>query len=129
MIHQCLVGSVTNAVIKGLNIDVKIEEKYSHIDTTIRKLTHYGLYTIGGILLFTHISLYNISIKRKVIYSQVIGSIYSITDEIHQMFIFGRSGELRDILIDSLGIFTGILIVLLIFNFIQNERRKINEGT
>ena len=49
--------------------------------------------------------------------------MYSITDEIHQTFVFGRSGEIRDVLIDSVGIFTGILLVILILKMRKKENR------
>ncbi len=35
---------------------------------------------------------------------------YAFTDEIHQLFVPGRTGVLRDILFDSLGIFLAILV-------------------
>ena len=45
-----------------------------------------------------------------------------MTDEIHQLFISGRSGEIRDVCIDSLGVITGIIILLIIL--IRRERRS-----
>ena len=44
----------------------------------------------------------------------LICAVYAATDELHQMFVQGRSCEVRDILIDSLGALTGILIACLI---------------
>ena len=38
-----------------------------------------------------------------------IGALYAVSDEIHQIFVPGRSCELRDILIDSAGVLVGIL--------------------
>ena len=40
--------------------------------------------------------------------------LYSVTDEIHQMFVPGRSCELRDVAIDSCGVATGILLCTII---------------
>ena len=36
--------------------------------------------------------------------------IYACSDEIHQLFIFGRSCELRDVLIDFIGSLLGVMI-------------------
>ena len=44
---------------------------------------------------------------------------YSITDEIHQIFISNRAGRCIDVLIDSLGIFTGITVFLLFIKILQ----------
>lgn len=40
-----------------------------------------------------------------------IGFLYACTDEFHQTFVPGRSGELRDILIDTFGVLLGALII------------------
>ncbi|HIU52150.1 MAG TPA: VanZ family protein [Candidatus Merdicola faecigallinarum] len=62
-------------------------------------------------LIFEFINTYNIDVKRKITYSFIIGVIYAITDEIHQLFVPGRSGEIRDVLIDGLGIIVGIILI------------------
>ena len=67
------------------------------------------------------------------IITQVFGTLYAISDEIHQTFIPGRSGEIRDVIIDSLGIFTGLLICIvflkLVHKFIDKlkQKRKIKD--
>lgn len=43
-----------------------------------------------------------------------IAVLYAISDECHQLFVPGRSGEVRDVLIDSAGIAVGVLLVLLL---------------
>ena len=39
------------------------------------------------------------------------GFLYAVSDEIHQAFVPGRSGEPRDVLIDTFGVLIGICIV------------------
>ena len=46
-----------------------------------------------------------------MINSIILCIIYALTDEIHQMFISDRSGEFRDILIDSIASILGILSI------------------
>ena len=53
--------------------------------------------------------------------SWIFGTLYAVTDEIHQIFVEGRSCELRDMLIDSAGVLTGLVIALLI---LRRKRRK-----
>lgn len=65
---------------------------------------------------------------RKILYSQLFGTVYAITDEIHQLFIPGRSGEIRDVCIDSLGVLTGIIFMLMIIKiYIKIKKVKSNE--
>ncbi|MCR5812258.1 MAG: VanZ family protein [Lachnospiraceae bacterium] len=54
--------------------------------------------------------------------SWLTGTIYAVTDEIHQLFVPGRSCELRDIGIDSCGVLAGVLIAGLIMQ--SKERRS-----
>ena len=44
----------------------------------------------------------------------LIGVLYAVSDEIHQCFVPGRSGELRDVLIDSAGVICGVVILRLL---------------
>ena len=43
--------------------------------------------------------------------SIIFSYLYSLTDEIHQYFVAGRSGRFRDTLIDLLGIFIGLVVL------------------
>ena len=80
-----------------------ILEKYT---TIVRKIAHFGIYLILGILVINFLCEYNI--KHIILISMLICLLYSITDEVHQLFIEGRSGEVRDVLIDSAGSLVGI---------------------
>ena len=44
----------------------------------------------------------------------VVGTLYAASDEIHQLFVPGRSGQLRDVLLDSAGVAAGILLAWMI---------------
>ena len=57
--------------------------------------------------------------KTFLIISQIFCTTYSISDEIHQKFIPGRSAELRDVIIDSLGALTGILVCIVFLRLIE----------
>lgn len=88
------------------------QEIISNLQPIVRKLAHFSIYTLGGILIYNFINTYDIENKRKMIYSFIIGGVYAITDELHQLFIPGRSCELRDVCIDSSGVLLGILIMI-----------------
>ena len=61
--------------------------KAKNIEPVIRKLAHFSIYTVVGFLLMALASTYNLSNKKSVIISLIIGFIYACSDEIHQMFI------------------------------------------
>ncbi len=47
--------------------------------------------------------------------SWLTGTVYAMTDEFHQMFVAGRSCELRDVMIDSAGVLCGVLIIASVY--------------
>lgn len=102
-------------------IDIKdtftVEEKeklVEIIEPTIRKLAHFTIYTIGGLLISNCVYQFLNKEKQLIIISTSIGVIYAISDEIHQLVVSGRSGNIKDVVIDSLGIITGIMFFLLL---------------
>lgn len=86
-----------------------IVEQLQHI---VRKMAHFSIYAVGGILLF-HLSR-TYTKKHTWAWAWAMGTVYAITDELHQYFVPGRSCELRDVIIDSSGVITGIIMVILI---------------
>ncbi len=88
----------------------------------IRKLAHFSIYTIVGVLIMTFSSTFDWRLINKLSVSIGFGIIYAISDEIHQYFIPGRSCQITDVLIDLLGIVFGITFVTII-----NKYNKINK--
>lgn len=114
-------GKTIGFIIDKLSItknmsEIERQELIETLQPPVRKIAHFTIYTIGGILAFAYTNQYKISTKRKFVYSILFCFIYAITDEIHQIFIPGRSGEIRDVLIDTTG---GILGTLITFYFIK----------
>ena len=113
---QSTSSKVTEIIIEIFthNQNITESEKLELIENTdyyIRKLAHYSIYTLGGILIYNYINTYNISGKKVILISILIGVIYAISDESHQHFIAGRSARILDVLIDSFGILTGVIII------------------
>lgn len=78
----------------------------------IRKLAHITEYLILGFLMFNLLKQYNVT---NIYYAIGLSILYSCTDEFHQLFISGRSGSIRDVLIDSIGILIGTYLYKLLF--------------
>lgn len=88
--------------------ETQIDNIYKYGITPLRKLAHFSIYFILGILMYNLVKEYN---KKILVISLLCCILYACSDEIHQLFIFGRSGEVRDVLIDSLGSLLGILLI------------------
>ena len=76
----------------------------------IRKLAHFIEYFILGVLVINFITRYD----KKIIIAILLCIIYATSDEIHQIFVPGRSCQIIDIMIDSLGSIMGIYLYKLI---------------
>ena len=92
---------------------VMIEEG---IENIVRKCAHFFIYSCLGFC--SSMTLYYSGKMNKscilFIISLVFCMFYASTDEVHQLFVPGRSGEIRDVLIDSAGSATGILSSMLV---------------
>ena len=86
----------------------KIEEIVETWDLPVRKLAHLTEYFILGVLMFLTLNSYNIKIIYIVI---LLCFLYAVSDEIHQLFVIGRYGNIIDVLIDTLGSTLGVFLV------------------
>jgi VanZ family protein len=88
----------------------------------LRKLAHFSVYFILGILVFNAMSR---SGKKKISWMILMCVLYAISDEIHQSFVPGRGPSIIDVFIDSTGAITGIILgkVYLL------KKKRINRST
>ena len=98
--------------IRNKYTDVEAENMIKVLEPYIRKIAHYAIYTLGGTLIANCIYQFCKETKKIINISTIIGVIYAITDELHQLMIAGRSGKINDVIIDSLGVVTGIIFFL-----------------
>lgn len=82
----------------------------------IRKGAHIFLYFVLGILVSNAVEN-----SKWLFYTILICLLYACTDEIHQLFIIGRSGNIYDVFIDMIGSSFGIMI----YNIIVKHSKKI----
>ena len=99
------------------------EAKQQHIieqnQYCIRKTAHFSAYTLLGIL----ISLAMVQhIKKFSLISYGIGTLYAISDEMHQLYVPGRSGQFSDVLLDSAGVALGCIIIFILYKLIIKKR-------
>ena len=87
----------------------------------VRKSAHFIEYFVLGCLIFKGI-VNQTRLVKVFLFSWVFGTIYAITDEIHQYFVPGRAMQVFDMLIDSIGIFLGVLMMIYLI------KKKLNIG-
>lgn len=80
----------------------------------VRKSAHFIEYLCLGILVINVIKDYKKISYKWIIICILFCLLYSISDEVHQIYVPGRSCEVRDVLIDTSGSIIGIMIYCLI---------------
>ncbi len=122
---------VASAVDRALGLDMSDMERMNFsqgISFIVRKTAHFTEYFILGLLLYMAISVNFGSgldlvdagwkagrvIKLRYFVPVLVVFCYASTDEIHQYFVPDRCCSFRDVLIDTAGGFTGILIVIIV---------------
>ena len=81
----------------------------------IRKLAHFGIYTLLGLASMGFIATFNLKRKNQILITIIWGFLYASTDELHQMFINGRNASFLDVLLDTSGVIFGILLIIIYF--------------
>lgn len=100
----------------ALNIDIM---RFNHI---LRKDAHFFTYLILGVLTSNALKNSQVEDNKGFVIALIISVLYATSDEFYQLFIPGRSGQLKDIFIDSTGALIGITLYYKskIFNLIKS---------
>lgn len=105
---QKVVEKVLETVMNKDKITLEIIQKYQ---LPIRKLAHFCIYMLLG---FSLANAYRVTLSKFIYLPYIVAFpsaiIYAISDEIHQNFSAGRAPSIKDVLIDSCGALTGILV-------------------
>lgn len=95
------------------------------IEGLVRKTAHFTEYAVLAVLVF--IAGYVSAGRRGVhlyLFTEVFCALYAVTDEVHQLFIEGRSCQIMDMVIDSAGSAAGIFIAVLLVKLIKYIKVK-----
>lgn len=104
--------------------EIEKENIMNTMERIIRKMAHFSIYTVVGLLSMALVSTYNIKEKNRLIITLTTGIIYASSDEIHQSFVPGRSPMITDIVIDTMGVILGILLIILGKKIIKKYREN-----
>lgn len=95
--------SVSALLWLGLPCDAELLAHAMHF--AVRKAAHVTEYAILGLLLLWWLKALLPEKKSVLLWMVVLGVMFAAADECHQLFVPGRAGQWRDVLIDSCGIF------------------------
>ena len=83
------------------------------IEPILRKAAHMSEYALLAVLLYFAFRGITVSSKRAAGLALISCMLFSCSDEWHQTFVQGRSGSIRDVLIDTLGSVIALSLILI----------------
>jgi len=90
----------------------------------VRKYAHFFIYSVLGFFTMGTMYTYKMNLKSKLLTALAVVFLYAVSDEIHQIFVPGRSCEVRDVLIDTAGATLGILFMTTTTSLCRSSRRR-----
>ncbi len=131
---KTIAKTVTEKVVKDYHELPKTEQnkEVSKMNTKIRSMAHFTEFIPLG-LLFFFLALAIFEFRKgelikllltALILSILLSMLSAVADEIHQIFVKGRSFEIKDILTDTLGAFCGCIIATIPIAGFKNKILK-----
>lgn len=84
------------------------------IDHIVRKMAHATEYGLLSASIAFHLWACKMRRRKYFSFAVILSAIYATTDELHQMFVAGRSPQVTDVIIDTSGAFIGAAVFLLL---------------
>ena len=81
------------------------------VDYPVRKTAHAMEYAVLGLLTAGAYIRRGTSIRKGILVPWGIAALYAASDEFHQLFVPGRSGQVSDVVLDSAGVLAGVLLL------------------
>lgn len=100
----------------------QVIEKWNY---PLRKVAHASEYFVFTILILVVLKNSGVSGVKMYVIASIICFIYSCTDEYHQTFVNGRTGQFSDVLIDTLGGFISCIIYNIIIKINKCKKKHI----
>jgi len=95
-------------------------------DFIIRKGAHFIEYAVLYFLFYRALrKLNNFTVKEILSIALVLTVVYALTDEYHQTLVFGRTGKVFDIGVDSLGAAFGLVFSWRLVHLLPKKIREV----
>lgn len=107
----------------------RMEEYALRLRLPVRKAAHMTEYAILAVLAWGNLLAWKAFPKKHSYEIALLSAIlYAMSDEYHQTFVAGRSGNLTDVGIDGLGACLGLLCLALLRHWRGSRKQKRRRG-
>lgn len=124
-----LIYRFLNFIVSGFDSLTEAEkaQMVEDLQYIVRKGAHALCYSTMGALSMGLMSTFDF--KKRVlpaVFAFLISFLYSVSDEVHQLFIEGRSGQFSDVILDGCGAILGIVVVGFFIWIVRKRRQSRN---
>lgn len=120
--------SIAERVLDIVGIDTSgKEDALGKADHIIRKLAHASEYALLAVCVGIHVLAHMAHIKKGWKYFALVipfCALYAVSDEVHQLFVEGRSCQFTDMCIDTAGAAAGALVLYASAAGLRKKRKK-----
>ena len=96
---------------------------YNTLQHLVRKAAHFTEFALLGF--FLRLCLESWFPKARLsLWAWLGGTLYAVTDEIHQLSVDARSGQFQDVLLDSCGVLAGVIVGWVILTLLRRRRES-----
>ena len=88
----------------------------------VRKLAHFTEFALLGAAL--RLLFHALRLRLPLLWAWLAGTLYAVSDEVHQMFVEARGPAVTDVLIDSAGVLTMACVMSLILLARKRVKQK-----
>lgn len=120
-------SAVVNTVISIKKENISEEKRQKIIEDKtfiVRKTAHFTEYFILGLILILFLQTKEKLTAKYIILAIIFCVLYATSDEIHQLFVDGRSCKIMDIIIDTCGSSLAILGFTSIYKITTNLKKQ-----
>ncbi len=125
---------IVTAADERLELGLSTDQRYRYaqrIEYPVRKLAHFSEYVLLAATVALPLYVYGMRGLPLMLLAGVVCVGFACTDEYHQSFVSGRSPSRKDVMIDSVGAFCGIIFTRIvgfigrktIFRPLSNEKK------
>lgn len=93
-------------------------------DYFVRKCAHMTEYAVLASLIFGALYGKDRDQRKYILFPVIICFLYALTDELHQVFVPGRSGNIFDVGVDTVGAAAMMLLILSLEMIIERRRKR-----
>ncbi|KOF09946.1 hypothetical protein AC739_12575 [Planococcus glaciei] len=119
-------SGITKFVIEAAQQVMPVTEAdFDVLEHIVRKNAHFFIYLVLGVLVVRAFTKSGVHISKAIGSAIATCLLYAMSDEFHQLFIDGRSGEFRDVLIDSSGASLGIILYWFAGKMLRRNKQNV----